>query len=959
MTGSSANTPTLAKGNSSGNNDLDSFASQVRNIDPNNTSLDSLTQSLQSIFNCEASTIFVYDTANKNLYAKIFNSHGPDEIRVEVSFTNLEGYVAATGKPINIQDVHSSDELLKYHKDLKYDDSRDAHFNVKTRSMMLIPLPHKNRLTGVLEIINKKDGKPFSENDFIRAKAVSLVIGLALVKIEERERKNGKPPKKEIDLQEIDREDKMNQLSQAIQAVRNSDEIFSELQKSLIETFDASDVNMFAVDADAREVYSKISWNMTHQEIRLPVDPSTIPGLAAKNNLLLNINDVNDPDELKKYHQDLQFNEFGNMGAGLNVRSLLTVPLTHSNKLLGILQLVKKADKKTFDRVDEKHAMSVARDLAFKLNDFEVVIAPKPKKFSYLVENGYITDEELEEVNRKSLENHSDIEGLLIKDLYLRSLDVGKALETYYNIPYTGYDESIVLPNLEDFNIDYKTLRDQNWVPLKMDESGLVLLVNDPSNKDMLKEIERIFPNQEFDIRVGLKIDIQKYFDTFYGNIKHSDSIETKNLPGDDKLELTMEKEQKQVIPKEKMPMIDSCSKLFDEIITIAINQEVTDVHIEPGMENKNLLVRLRKEGACRVFEEIPSRFQDDLIKYVKGLAHLDPAVNKLPQNGKFVWSLGSNKYELSVVIFPTIGDLEDAMIRIAQIGKAVPNFKSMTEMDFSDPNLDKIMSRIHSSKGFILLTGPEGTGKTTSLHALLSHLNTPDKKIVTAESPVEIVQSGLRQLHMNEDNGLTYALALETFLLGNPDIILIGEIENHATLKLCVEGAQQRLIFSSMKAKSTIDAIRKMREMNIDPNQLGEAFLLIMAQKLVPSLCPHCKEDYHPSQEEFGMLEKFYGDNNFSELGFQYNENLTLKKAVGCKKCIFTGYSGQIALQEVLERTTELNRLIAENVPMEEIHNQALKDGMVTLNQDGIYKIMNGDCDFKKIQEAFLPGRF
>lgn len=942
----------MNNGSSNGDNNLDSFASQVKNIDLNNTSLDSLTKSLISIFNCEAAIIFVYDAFNKNLLAKKFNSQGTGEIRVDISFNSLEGYVAATGKPINIHDVHSKDELLKYHKDIKYDEARDR--NIKTRSMILVPLPHKNRLTGVLEIINKNDGRPFTENDFIRAKAVSLVIGLALVKIDERERKNGKPPKKEIDHKR-----KLNNLSQAIKAVKNSNEIFSDLQQNLMEAFDASAVNIFTADSEAKEVYSRIYWNMFNREIRLPINQSTIPGFAAANNLLLNINDVNDPDELKRYHRDLRFNEFGNAGADLKIRSLLTVPLTHANKLVGVLQLVKKTDENYFDLTDENRAMAVANDLALKFHDLKMAAAPRSGKFGYLVKNRRLTDDELDQALRKSRDTHSNIEDILIKDMYLRSLDVGKALEHYYNAPYTGYDESIVLPDLEGFHINYKTLRDQYWVPLKIDESGLVLLINDPSNMDTLKEIKRIFPNQEIHTRVGLKMDIQKYFEAFYGNIKHSDSIETKDLPGGDKLNLTMEKERKKIILKEKKPTIRSCGELFDEIIFIAIKQAVTDIHIEPGVENKNLLVRLRKEGACRVFEEIPARFQDDLIKHVKGLAHLDPAVNKLPQNGKFVWSLGSNKYELSVVIFPTIGDLEDAMIRISQIGKAIPDFKSMTEMDFSDPHLDKIMSRIHSSMGFILLTGPEGTGKTTSLHALLSHLNTPDKKIVTAENPVEIVQNGLRQLHMNEDNGLTYALALETFLLGNPDVILVGEIENSETLKLCMEGSRQRLIFSSLKAKSTIDAIRKMREMNVNPNQLGDTFLLIMAQKLVSSLCSNCKEDYHPSHEEFLVLEKFYGDNNFSELGFQYNENLTLKKAVGCKKCIFTGYSGRIALQEVLERTTELNRLIADNASMEEIHNQALKDGMVTLSQDGVYKIMNGDCDFKKIQEAFLPGKF
>ena len=972
MKGRHPDTPIMENGKSRDRNDLDSFASQVRNIDLNNTSLESLIQSLKGIFSCEAINIYIYDNSRKDLYAQNFQSQGPDEIRVDISFNNLISYVAATGKPLNIHDVYSSKELHSYHDGLVYDPSREEFQGVKTRSAMVIPLPNKNKLVGVMEIVNKNEDKFFPETDFIKAKAISLVVGLALVKIEERKEKNGNssvqvidlvkarkekhqgPPKKIVDLDE-----RLNSLSQAINRVKNPDELFFDLQHPLMELFDATSTIIFAASPQRNELFSKIKWNESNQEIRLPINPSSIAGFAAANNQLLNIRDVNDPDELKKYHPDLQFNEKWEKASGLTTQSLLTVPLMHSNKLMGVLQLVNKRSKNCFIPDDANNALLIAKTLAHAIHNLDNLIKPKPKKFSYLVDKGYLTEEELNQVIKKSRESDADVESLLIKDLYLRSRDVGKSLENYYNTPYTGYDESIVLPNLDSFDIKYQTLVDHVWVPLKKDDSGIVILVNDPSDNDTIKEIKRIFPNQNIDIRVGLKMDIQKYVNTFYGVKNISDSIEKKDLPGEDKLDLKIEEERQPVNATGEISKIDSCNKLFDEIVSIAIHQDVTDIHIEPGMDGKNLLVRLRKEGACRIFEEIPSNFQADLISHVKKLANLDTSINNLPQNGKFIWTKDSNKYELSVVIFPTIGDLEDAMIRVLLLGKAVPTFKSMTEMDFSDPNLDKIMSRIHSTKGLILLTGPDGTGKTTTLHALLSHLNTPDKKIVTVENPVEIVQSGLRQLQMNESSGLSYPLAIQTFLLGNPDIILVGEFETDETLKLCVDAAKERLVFSSLKSKSAIDAIRKMREMNIKSNQLGDTFLLVMAQKLVPSLCNNCKEDYHPSQEEFHMLEKFYGDNNFSDLEFQYNENLTLKKAVGCKQCIFTGYSDKIALHEVLERTPELNRLIADNVPMEEIHNQAIKDGMITLNQDAIYKIVNGDCDFKKIQEAFLPGRF
>lgn len=961
--GNNQNTPAARSNRPNGAGNLESFVSQIKNIDLDNASLDSLTDSLKEIFGCEAVTLFTYDSSNKELFSSNFRSQSAEEIRFKISMNDLIGYAAANGKPLNINDVHSNEELKQHHLDLSYGDSWDKKFGFISRSMMLIPLPHKSKLVGVMEIVNKADGNSFSEADFIRAKAIALVMGLALVKLEARNNNHHKIAHENNDLKEA-----LDKLTQAILSVKSSDEIFLEINKHLVALFQASEVIIFAIHPQKNILYSKIDSNGFTEEIQLPINHSSIAGFVASESRLLNIKNVNDPEELNNHHPDLQFKDGWNKTDDLKTQSLLTIPLVHSNQTIGVWQLARKNDEPGFSSLDESNASAIAENLALAFQNIEKVEELKPSKFSYLISNGFLTKDELTLINKKSQETGSDVEDLLVKELYLRSIDVGKSLEHFYYIPYTGFDDSTVSPDLSDFEFEVDTLRKQSWVPLKNDDTGMVILVNDPTNTNTIEKIKQVFPDKTIDFRVGLKMDITEYINGFYKTEEIKDIpeteekqniLETVNLAEDNTLELVIDEEYQAKAPENQVISPGSSNAFFDEMLSIAIRQGVTDIHIEPGKEGKNLLIRLRKDGACRVFEEVSSSIQTDIISHIKKLAQLDASINQIPQNGKFIWPLESNKYELSVVVFPTIGNLEDAMLRISQIGKPVPRFIPITQMEFSDPNLDKIMSRIHATKGMILVTGLEGAGKTTSLHAFLGHLNTPEKKIVTAESPVDIVQNGLRQIQINDEIGLNYTFALETFLLGNPDIIMIGETLDPATMKLSVEAARERLIFSSLPAKSSVDAIRKIREMNIDSNQFADSFLFIMAQKLVPSLCGSCKEDYHPSQEEFDMLEKFYGSSNFADLGFQYNNNLTLKKAVGCKQCIFTGYSGEIALQEVLERTPELNRLIAQKASIDEIHNQALEDGMITLNQDGIYKIINGDCDFKKIQEAFLPGRY
>jgi transcriptional regulator with GAF, ATPase, and Fis domain len=293
----SQNPQAIKNDSANGSENLETFVSKIKNIDLKNASLDSLTDSLKSIFNCEAATLYTYDSSTKELYTQNFRSQSLEEIRFKISTNNLAGYVAATGKPLNIFDVHSSDELKKYHKELKYDDSWDKKTDFHARSSMLIPLPHKSKLVGVLEIVNKNDNAPFHDSDFIRAKAIALVMGLALVKLKERNHGNQKTFPKEIN-----QEENLSKITQTIRSVKSSDEIFLELKNPLLNLFQVSDVIIFAIDPKKNELYSKIDSNAFVEEIHLSINHSSFAGFVAEETKPLNIKDVNDPNELKINH---------------------------------------------------------------------------------------------------------------------------------------------------------------------------------------------------------------------------------------------------------------------------------------------------------------------------------------------------------------------------------------------------------------------------------------------------------------------------------------------------------------------------------------------------------------------------------------------------------------------------------------------------------------------------------
>ncbi|NIQ02830.1 MAG: hypothetical protein GWM98_22805, partial [Nitrospinaceae bacterium] len=479
-------------------------------------------------------------------------------------------------------------------------------------------------------------------------------------------------------------------------------------------------------------------------------------------------------------------------------------------------------------------------------------------------ENGIIAQEELNAAISKARTTRTDIEDILLGELKLKRKDIGKSLEVYYNVPYTPYNDSVILPSQIFTGLNKNYLIKNNWVPLQNTPTSAVILVDDPANQDKLRNIQMIFPKKTLEFQVGLKADIRDYLNSAVTEEEHQIS-DSRNeamsslldaLEGEhpDLSEIgTSEDDEVNAISETDSTIV----RLVNKILTDAYDQGISDIHIEPGTGKKDVKVRFRKDGVCLVYQQIPYLYKQAIISRLKIMARLDIAERRMPQDGKIKMRYGKREIEYRVATCPTVGGNEDAVLRILAASKPIP----LDDMNFSQRNLNLIKQMVEKPYGLILVVGPTGSGKTTTLHSCLGHINTAERKIWTAEDPVEITQEGLRQVQMQNKIGLTFAKALRSFLRGDPDVIMVGEMRDAETCAIGLEASLTgHLVFSTLHTNSAPETITRLLDMGMNPLNFADALLLIVAQRLVRTLCKHCKEDYHPSREEFDTLVREYG---------------------------------------------------------------------------------------------------
>ncbi len=394
--------------------------------------------------------------------------------------------------------------------------------------------------------------------------------------------------------------------------------------------------------------------------------------------------------------------------------------------------------------------------------------------------------------------------------------------------------------------------------------------------------------------------------------------------------------------------------KLVNKIILDAHHRGASDIHIEPYTGRQDTEVRIRVDGSCMVYQKIPWAFRSAVTSRLKIMADLDIAERRKPQDGKIAFKkFGGADIELRVATIPTAGGMEDIVLRILQAGEPIP----LDRIGFSHRNFENFVSLVSQPYGLIFVCGPTGSGKTTTLHSALSYINKPDTKIWTAEDPVEITQRGLRQVQVHPKIGLDFAAAMRSFLRADPDVIMVGEMRDRETTSIGIEASLTgHLVLSTLHTNSAPESITRLLDMGMDPFNFADAILCILAQRLVRTLCRECKQSVPATEGAFGELVREYGAREFEQnVHVPFSEDLRLGQARGCETCGNTGYAGRMGIHELLVGTDTMKRLIQGKAKMEEIRQQAISDGMTTLKQDGIEKILQGNTDLLQVRKVCI----
>ena len=680
--------------------------------------------------------------------------------------------------------------------------------------------------------------------------------------------------------------------------------------------------------------------NEKEVEIRVPFTPTSLAGYVALSQRPILVEDVYDADKLAEIHARLKWDKSFSESQDLFFKSMIVVPIK-DDILLGVVQLIRFKDDPVFTSTDLKHAQMLAQMLAKQFrSEFQSTQGP----YDYLVQQGKLSAKDLDEIEKGVSLYGGTVTKMLMDDYKLEPQEIGKSLELYYRVPWMGYDKNITLPIDLMENLGASYLRNNLWVPVAGSKEEVTILISDPSNYQRIMEIQGILNARNYVFRVGLAEDILRYL----GGTEEEDDTEGfddvfKSLEAESGVELDDSKDDRD--DAESAAAASGIIQLVNRIIIESDKLGGSDIHIEPGKEKSPGIVRVRVDGVCREILKVPAEHTGALIARIKVMSRLDISERRLPQDGKCKLKIRGRALELRVATVPTVNG-ESAVLRILAAGSAMP----LEKLNLAPKNMENLMEITKHPHGLILVVGPTGSGKTTSLHAVLGHLNTPDRKIWTAEDPVEITQPGLQQVQMQPKIGFTFAAAMRAFLRADPDVILIGEMRDHETAHIGIEASLTgHLVLSTLHTNSAPETITRLLDLGLDPVNFSDALLGILAQRLMRTLCGKCKEPYKPEQKELDHLISQYGEEMFAETGID-TKDIELMRAVGCDECGDSGYKGRTGVHELLVGTHELQSMIYKKADLSDLTAQAIKDGMRTLKQDGIHKIFQGLTDYEQL---------
>jgi general secretion pathway protein E len=572
-----------------------------------------------------------------------------------------------------------------------------------------------------------------------------------------------------------------------------------------------------------------------------------------------------------------------------------------------------------------------------------------------LTDNYGLNAEDLAEAQRLRQEKGGRLADILVQQKNISETQLLQALSVQYDLPYWP---KLPLENVEsEFteNVPIQFLKKYFMVPLQYSnpvtaaacglvppnspeaekqaaQPGFVLAINDPLNFHALDDLVRLLKLTDFKLVLSDRDSVVSAINLQYDLRRDS----AQQLVQD------MEENGSDIISEieETADLLDDTSeapiiKLVNHIISQSIKARASDIHIEPYQQS--FTVRYRVDGILYDLLTPPKWIQPALISRIKVMAKMNIAEKRLPQDGRFEVKVGDQNIDLRVSTIPTAFGERVVLRLLNKTGSLV----ELKDIGLSPGRLKLIKQLVTSPNGIILVTGPTGSGKTTSLYAILQSINKADINIITIEDPVEYQIKGISQIQVNPKIDLTFARGLRSIVRQDPDVILVGEIRDHETAEIAVQSALTgHLVFSTLHTNDSASAITRLVDMGVEPFLISSSVLAVVAQRLVRVLCNNCKKAYKPSLIYLNSI-------GLSPAHFKESH---IYKAQGCEKCINTGYSGRLGIFEIMVLTEKLKSLILETFDSNRIKSEAIKEKMRTLRQDGIQKVLDGVTTIEEV---------
>jgi type II secretory ATPase GspE/PulE/Tfp pilus assembly ATPase PilB-like protein/putative methionine-R-sulfoxide reductase with GAF domain len=762
----------------------------------------------------------------------------------------------------------------------------------------------------------------------------------------------------------------LEEMNKTICSSFDFDEILVCLRDNTCKLLECDRATIYVVernpDGGGRELVSRSFIGEELQEIRVPYSHASIAGACACQGTTLRIDDVYDDDELANLAPGTSFDRTWDERSGYRSKSMLVAPARRDDYVVGVVQALNKTSG-AFTPQDEELMGHVTEHLAAAIanNRSQTRVHHRRSRKTVeklLVEKGFISEAKLEEAVERSREEHLRLTDLLTDAYDIPEIEITRCMAEINELEVIEFDsEDVPDPSLFD-NVPEAYAKRHLICPyrLTMDSEGtqqVQLVMHNPKDFVAQEDVELRTGWRVSDIYMATKSDILAMIQASL----HPEQVEeSEEAMGDLVAELAetlgIEEQAEDVeavsiqegTSEEDGPIV----RLANRIIEEAVRRGATDIHIEP--KEKQVLVRYRIDGSLEKSLTFPHHAKRAIVSRFKIMADCNITERRIPQDGRIRFKEHGGRYniELRVNICPTVGDNEDVVMRILADSKPLP----LEKLGLLDYTYEPLTAATEKPYGMILCVGPTGSGKTTTLHSAVAHINTPERKILTAENPVEITQDGLRQVQIRPDVGLSFKAALRAFLRQDPDVILVGEMRDFETCSIAVEAALTgHLLLSTLHTNNAPETVTRLVDIGIDPVTLADALLVVLAQRLGKTLCKKCKERYEPEDEELAEAGFSRGANGVINYLDEEWPDAEFYKAVGCPACQGRGYKGRVGIHEILNNNEEITRIIATGGKVAEIRQVARDAGMRELYEDGMIKVLKGMTSIHQIRAVCI----